>query len=109
MWTGAKEYENRIDVTGMKTPELQKENLLPPCVFCSVRAFVIRHSRKLAVSRLRQSLGGGNELKPHDESLAWSVQFFSEGSGFFTSYITYSVSIRIPCAQSKIASLARGR
>ena len=46
--------------TNQNARTFRKKIFCPPCVFCSVRAFVIRHSRKLAASRLRQSLGGGN-------------------------------------------------
>ena len=58
-----------------------ENNLLTRFVSCSVRSCVIRPSPKLASSRLRQRLGGGNIANLTTEALLSSVRLFSNHYG----------------------------
>ena len=65
-----------------------ENNLLTRFVSCSVRSCVIRPSPKLASSRLRQRLGGGNIANLTTEALLPSERFVFESSWlyYFTHY-----------------------
>ena len=60
-----------------------ENNLLTRFVSCSVRSCVIRPSPKLASSRLRQRLGGGNIANLTTEALLPSVRFVFESLWLF--------------------------